>query len=247
MAASLIRPLGSFASASLHSFYSNLNIIEKPNPKPYPSHFTHFATKMSTGVTNSKTKIIDSHLHVWASPQEAAEKYPHFPEQEPTLPGHVDFLLQPSLSDGVLPIQQKMEKGGYRAVRFNPYLSPPIEQMTNDSGKAMFSKAGELEVPLGFMCMKVYVKFSALFRFSREKFPYKDLASMLSKHVSSFGANRVMWRNDFPFVVPECGYNEAKQGASLIAHQTSLSSEELEWIMGGTIIELFKGQWRSLS
>lgn len=28
-------------------------------------------------------------------------------------------------------------------------------QMTNDVGKAMFSKAGELGVPVGFMCMKV--------------------------------------------------------------------------------------------
>ena len=28
-------------------------------------------------------------------------------------------------------------------------------QMTNEIGKAMFSKAGELGVPVGFMCMKV--------------------------------------------------------------------------------------------
>lgn len=27
--------------------------------------------------------------------------------------------------------------------------------MTNEVGKAMFSKAGELGVPVGFMCMKV--------------------------------------------------------------------------------------------
>ena len=29
--------------------------------------------------------------------------------------------------------------------------------MTNDIGKAIFSKAGELGVPVGFMCMKVCV------------------------------------------------------------------------------------------
>ncbi|XP_043713651.1 uncharacterized protein LOC122662151 [Telopea speciosissima] len=39
-------------------------------------------------------KIIDSHLHVWASPEEAADKYPYFPGQEPSLPGSVDFLLK---------------------------------------------------------------------------------------------------------------------------------------------------------
>lgn len=31
------------------------------------------------------------------------------------------------------------------------------DQMTNDVGKAMFAKAGELEVPVGFMCFKVPV------------------------------------------------------------------------------------------
>ena len=80
------------------------------------------AAKMSISPSQS-TKIIDSHLHVWASPQEvilyqrfhlsdfrflliksrsssfffflkAANEFPYFPGQEPTLPGHVDFLLQ---------------------------------------------------------------------------------------------------------------------------------------------------------
>lgn len=32
--------------------------------------------------------------------------------------------------------------------------------MTNEVGKAMFSKAGELGVPVGFMCMKVLFFFS---------------------------------------------------------------------------------------
>lgn len=29
--------------------------------------------------------------------------------------------------------------------------------MTNEVGRAMFSKAGELGVPVGFMCMKVFL------------------------------------------------------------------------------------------
>lgn len=32
--------------------------------------------------------------------------------------------------------------------------------MTNEVGKAMFSKAGELGVPVGFMCMKVFLILS---------------------------------------------------------------------------------------
>lgn len=100
--------------------------------------FRWSATKMAAteleSTTSTATKVIDSHLHVWASAEEvtniltfgqptffnyilissrtqnrhvltgflflvpifikAADKYPYFPGQEPTLPGNVDFLLQ---------------------------------------------------------------------------------------------------------------------------------------------------------
>ncbi|CAN6548654.1 unnamed protein product [Malus baccata var. baccata] len=314
--------------------------------------FAHISTKTrliasasaaaaSMASTASKPKIIDSHLHVWASPQEAADKYPYFPGQEPTLPGDVDILLQcmeEAGVDGALivqPINHKFDhslvtsvlkkypskfvgcclanpaedgsgikqlenlilKDNYRAVRFNPYLWPSGQQMTNEVGKAMFSKAGELGVPVGFMCMKglglhiseieelctefpstavlldhlafckppindeekltfsallqlsrfpqVYVKFSALFRLSRMPFPYEDLSHLLSQVVSSFGANRVMWGSDFPFVVPECGYKGAKEAVSLIVNRVPLSSSELESIMGRTALQLFRNQWLS--
>ncbi|GKB21579.1 4-sulfomuconolactone hydrolase, partial [Tanacetum coccineum] len=48
---------------------------------------------------------------------------------------------------------------------------------------------------------------------------------------------------DFPFVVEECGYKEAKEAVSLIANQVPLSSSDLEWIMGKTAVQLFHGQW----
>ena len=96
------------------------------------SHFQASAAKMAS----SSTKIIDSHLHVWASPEEvympqpplnfsdssirtlifffffcecfvlkAAGKYPYFPGQEPTLPGHLQFLLQVCLTRGLTPMR----------------------------------------------------------------------------------------------------------------------------------------------
>ncbi|XP_059633484.1 uncharacterized protein LOC132276182 [Cornus florida] len=303
------------------------------------------ATKMASPgpekISSSPPKIIDSHLHVWASPQEAADKYPYFPGQEPTLAGHVDFLLECMGEAGVhgalivQPINHKFDhsfvtsvlkkypskfvgcclanpaedgsgvkqledlilKDGYRAVRFNPYLWPSGQQMTNEIGKAMFCKAGELGVPVGFMCMKglnlhlseidklctefpstvvlldhvafckpptnkeenqaflellklsrfpqVFIKFSALFRVSRKPFPYEDLSHVLFELVSSFGANRIMWGSDFPFVVNECGYKEAKEAVSVIAKQVALSSADLDWIMGKTISQLFHDQWIS--
>ncbi|KNA25617.1 hypothetical protein SOVF_004850 [Spinacia oleracea] len=289
----------------------------------------------------SPAKVIDSHLHVWASPQEAAEKYPYFPGQEPTLAGHADFLfecMEEAGVDGALivqPINHKFDhsyvtsilkkypskfsgcclanpaddrsgieqledlvtKDGYCAVRFNPYLWPSGQKMTNEVGKALFSKAGELGIPVGFMCMKglnlhlseieelcteypstpvlidhmgfckppinddeslafsnllklsrfpqVHVKFSALFRISREAFPHQDLSSPFSQIVSSFGANRIMWGSDFPFVVSECGYKAANEAVLLIAKQANLSASGLNWIMGGTIMKLFQGHWLS--
>ncbi|MBA0766064.1 hypothetical protein Gotri_015145 [Gossypium trilobum] len=196
---------------------------------------------------------------------------------------------------GVKQLEDLILKDGYRAVRFNPYLWPSGQQMTNEVGKAMFSRAGELGVPVGFMCMKglnlhiseitelctefpstavlldhlafckpplndeeklafsellklsrfpqVYVKFSALFRVSRMSSPYLDLVPLLAEVVSNFGANRVMWGSDFPYVVPESGYKGAKEAACLIASQASLSSSEVEWIMGKTVMQLFQGQW----
>ncbi|KAI3733313.1 hypothetical protein L6452_12755 [Arctium lappa] len=292
---------------------------------------------MATATTTT-TKIIDSHLHVWASPQEAMDKYPYVPGQEPSLRGNYDFLLhcmEEAGVDGALivqPINHKFDhsyvtsvlkkhpskfvgcclanpaqdgtglhqlqhlilEDGYRAVRFNPYLWPSGQQMTNEIGKAMFCKAGELGVAVGFMCMKglnlhiseieklctqypntavvldhlgfckpptneeeakalsqlmglsrfpqVYVKFSGLFRVSRNPFPYQDLIPLLSQLVSSFGADHVMWGSDFPFVVQECGYKQAKEAISVIAHQLPLSSSDLEWIMGKTAMQLFRPQ-----
>ena len=118
-------------SAPLHQFNYYC-----PQPISYFSKKSQFripAAKMATTsepqtkTPSSQTKIIDSHLHVWASPQEvkplskhfrkyyscfleylewvkfcffiffflkAADKYPYFPGQEPTLPGNVDFLLE---------------------------------------------------------------------------------------------------------------------------------------------------------
>uniref|UniRef100_A0A7N0U9Z4 Amidohydrolase-related domain-containing protein n=1 Tax=Kalanchoe fedtschenkoi TaxID=63787 RepID=A0A7N0U9Z4_KALFE len=301
---------------------------------------TTIAPATSSMATTERIPIvIDSHLHVWAAPQEAAQKYPYFPGQEPTLPGNVDLLIEcmeEAGVDGALivqPINHKFDhsyvtsvirkypakfigcclanpandgsgvgelerlilKDGYRAVRFNPYLWPSDEKMTNEIGRSMFSKAGELGVPVGFMCMKglnlhiseieqlltdypsttvlldhlafckppvneedhhilssllnlsrfpqVYVKFSALFRVSRQPPPYLDLSDLLSQVVSNFGAHRVMWGSDFPFVLSECGYKGGKEAVEQIANQISLSQSEKEWIMGKTMARLFKSPW----
>ncbi|XP_077229310.1 catalytic/ hydrolase [Tasmannia lanceolata] len=337
-----LKPLISISvSTSLYHFSPPFSVPSKSFSKKLK--FRSFVIKMSKESEKSSppAKIIDSHLHVWASPEEAADKYPYFPGYEPTIPGDVDFLLKcmgeagvdgalivqpinhmfdhslvtsvlkkyPSKffgcclanpaedGTGVGQLERLVLKDGYRAVRFNPYLWPSGQRMTNEIGKALFSKAGELGLPVGFMCMKglnlhiseieelcaefpstvvlidhmgfckplvndaegeafsvllklsrfpqVYVKFSALFRLSRKSFPYEDTCQLLSQVVSSYGANRVMWGSDFPFVVPECGYKEAKEAVSDVAGLASLSPSDLEWIMGRTVMQLFQHSWKT--
>ncbi|XP_048318778.1 uncharacterized protein LOC107417639 isoform X2 [Ziziphus jujuba] len=280
------------------------------------SRTTQFRVRMaSTEPVGTKIKTIDSHLHVWASPEECMEeadvdgalivqpinhKFDHslvtsVLKKYPTK--FVGCCLANPAEDGsgIKHLEQLVLKDGYRAVRFNPYLWPSGQKMTNEIGKTLFAKAGELGVPVGFMCMKglslhiseivelctefpstvvlldhlafckppendeeskaftellelsrfpqVYVKLSALFRVSRKSFPYEDLSQPLSQVVSRFGANRVMWGSDFPFVVPECGYKGAKEAVSHICNQVPLSAIELEWIMGRTIMQLFQSHW----
>ncbi|XP_039040060.1 4-sulfomuconolactone hydrolase-like isoform X2 [Hibiscus syriacus] len=301
--------------------HAQLRSFAVPSSPYSRRQFKASATKMASTEAQGRGKTIDSHLHVWASPQEAADKYPYFPGQESTLPGHLDFLFQcmeEASVDGALivqPINHKFDHSLVTSVlkkhptKFvgcclaNPaengtgvkQLEDLILKMTNEVGKAMFSRAGELGVPVGFMCMKglnlhiseitelctefpstavlldhmafcrpptndeeklafsellklsrfhqVYVKFSALFRVSRMSPPYEDLVPLLAEVVSNFGANRVMWGSDFPFVVPESGYKGGKEAASHIASRASLSSSEVEWIMGKTVMQLFQGQW----
>ncbi|ERN06286.1 uncharacterized protein LOC18434478 [Amborella trichopoda] len=198
---------------------------------------------------------------------------------------------------GINECENLVLKDGYRAVRFNPNLWPSGQKMTNEIGRGLFSKAGELGVPIGFLCMKgldlhlaeieelctsfpstkvildhlgfckpptsdkekkvfsdllnlsrfpqVYLKFSALFRVSRKFHPFEDLSPLLSQLISSYGANRVMWGSDFPYVVPECGYREAKDAVSYIASQVPLSPSDLEWVLGRTVMHLFQGAWNS--
>ncbi|KAF0924963.1 hypothetical protein E2562_015029 [Oryza meyeriana var. granulata] len=265
--------------------------------------------------------VVDSHLHVWASPQQAAGEFPYFPGQEPPLRGDVDLLLQcmdEAGVDGALivqPINHMFDHSLVTSVlkkypsKFigcclaNPaddgsgikQLEHLIVQMTNEVGRSLFAKAGELGAPVGIMVMKgissyiqeieelctdypktnvvfdhmafckpptnmeeekaftsflklsrfpqIYVKYSALFRISRGAYPYEDTSQLLSRVISSYGANRIMWGSDFPFVIPECGYKGAKEAISHVAGKIPVSSSDLEWILGKTVTQLFQGAW----
>ena len=86
------------------------------------------------------------------------------------------------------------------------------------------------------------MKLSAFFRVSGEAFPYEDTAPQVQQLVEAYGARRLMWGSDFPFVVHECGYTDA---AGTLGALGVLTDEQHEWIMGGTLASLFPGAWQS--
>jgi len=89
---------------------------------------------------------------------------------------------------------------------------------------------------------QVHVKLSAFFRVSGEAFPYEDTAPQVQQLVEAYGARRLMWGSDFPFVVHECGYTDAARTLGALG---VLTDEQHEWIMGGTLASLFPGAWQS--
>lgn len=59
--------------------------------------------------------------------------------------------------------------------------------------------------------------------------------------LEKFGARRVVWGSDFPFVLEPCGYERA---AALVgACGAGLSEGELAAVMGGNLSAMFPGGW----
>jgi len=100
---------------------------------------------------------------------------------------------------------------------------------------------------------QVYVKVSALFRVSAEAPPHSDLEPRVAELLRAFGAERLMWGSDFPFVttggfpLPE-GITETPaamsytQAAAVPAAWAvpELDDTARDALMGGTAARLFR-------
>lgn len=53
--------------------------------------------------------------------------------------------------------------------------------------------------------------------------------------------------SDFPFVVGECGYANARRVLDSAKGSVLMTDEDVEWIMGRTAMELFKSVWDKAS
>lgn len=99
---------------------------------------------------------------------------------------------------------------------------------------------------------QVYVKVSALFRSSGEPPPFRDLEPRVADLLTAFGASRLMWGSDFPFVLPG-GFPLGEGVTSTAAAMTygdatampsqwaipQLDDAALDALMGGTAAKLF--------
>ncbi|KAJ7561860.1 hypothetical protein O6H91_03G044400 [Diphasiastrum complanatum] len=119
------------------------------------------------------------------------------------------------------------------------FCKPPLNEVEDKSLTRLLQLA---RLP------QVYVKVSAFFRVSRDEFPYRDTWPVLKRLLSSFGAKRLMWGSDYPFIKNECGYVNAAEILPLAkSEEALLTDDELRWIMGETAQSVFGGAWSKSS
>jgi predicted TIM-barrel fold metal-dependent hydrolase len=84
---------------------------------------------------------------------------------------------------------------------------------------------------------EVHVMFSGEYAFSNRDFPYPDLAETVRAIYDSYGAERMMWASDWPWIKHEPGYKP--QLGLVDRYLPGLPPEERAAIMGGTAARLF--------
>jgi predicted TIM-barrel fold metal-dependent hydrolase len=86
----------------------------------------------------------------------------------------------------------------------------------------------------------VYVKVSGEYAFSKQPYPYSDLRPMVEQIYDAYGAQRMMWCTDYPWIGEEPGYR--KLVALLDCHLPHLTEGERALIFGGNALEVWFGQ-----
>ena len=86
---------------------------------------------------------------------------------------------------------------------------------------------------------RVHVMLSGLYAFSKAGYPYCDLHDLVTVLAQAFGADRLFWASDFPWVAEEPGYGKIHALARL--HLAGATADELHAVYGGTVSRLFPG------
>ncbi len=78
----------------------------------------------------------------------------------------------------------------------------------------------------------VYVILSGAYGFSHDPYPYPDVGEAVRRLHDRFGADRLMWASDFPWIIDDPGYGACLE---LVDHHLpGLSGSERDAILGGT-------------
>ena len=85
---------------------------------------------------------------------------------------------------------------------------------------------------------RVYVHMSGQYAFSQQDYPHADLQPVIDAIYRIFGAGRMLWASDYPWIVPVPGYVE--QLALVEQFLPDLSEPERAAICGGTAASLFR-------
>ena len=101
-----------------------------------------------------------------------------------------------------------------------PHINTPIPPLTR------YSMLGLHEYP------NICVHLSGQYAFSQEAWPYRDLESWHKTLLSKFGADKLMWATDFPWILEDPGYDKLVQVIDELL--PDLNAQQKAEIMGGT-------------
>lgn len=83
----------------------------------------------------------------------------------------------------------------------------------------------------------VYIKVSGEYAFSKVPWPYEDMKPLVEQIYEAYGAERMMWCTDSPWILEEPGYQKLVD--LLDHHLPSLSRDEKDMITGGTALKIW--------
>jgi predicted TIM-barrel fold metal-dependent hydrolase len=84
----------------------------------------------------------------------------------------------------------------------------------------------------------VFVHMSGQYAFTQTPYPYLDLVPVVDRVHLAFGAQRMMWASDYPWIDSEPGYSEML--ALVDHHLPEIDPDERRAIRGGTAAGLFR-------
>lgn len=82
----------------------------------------------------------------------------------------------------------------------------------------------------------LFVKVSAIPYLSNQEYPFADVMEAVSLLLDTFGAPRMMWGSDFPWLLKGCSYEEAIR---LFDRNLAFSREDLDWLFSQTAANVY--------